>query len=241
MKAIVTQYKGATNYKGAKIVAKAHGVKALSIPYPHEVDGTEAHAMAAMAMANKYGWAGTYINGGLPNGDEVFVNTKGKHFEAGRMQNPRPRLGTAKPTRVSSATGKKPSKRLVSRRKRNKAKGYFPNPLNHLGEKTYQTYSAWRAACKKVNPAVVFQGDKDICEALPGVGHWDGDTGNLYGAAKNPAKRKKSASIYVQVEMGGVWRDVLQLVDTPSNRKAAAKDAKRSSAFYKTQARVILK
>lgn len=42
--------------------------------------------------------------------------------------NPRPRLGTKKPTRVSSATGRAPSKRLVRRRKTNTRKGYFPNP-----------------------------------------------------------------------------------------------------------------
>ena len=42
--------------------------------------------------------------------------------------NPRPRIGAAKPSRPSSATGKRPSKRLVSRRKANTRKGYFPNP-----------------------------------------------------------------------------------------------------------------
>lgn len=44
------------------------------------------------------------------------------------MKNPRPRIGAAKPTRASSATGMRPSKRLVSRRKANTRKGYFPNP-----------------------------------------------------------------------------------------------------------------
>lgn len=45
-----------------------------------------------------------------------------------RQKNPRPRLGTKKPTRASSATGRAPTKRLVKRRKTNTRKGYFPNP-----------------------------------------------------------------------------------------------------------------
>ena len=46
--------------------------------------------------------------------------------------NPRPRMGTAKAGRVSSATGKRPTKRLVSRRKSNTRKGYFPNPVDNF-------------------------------------------------------------------------------------------------------------
>lgn len=42
----------------------------------------------------------------------------------------RPRVGTAKPTRASTATKKKPTKRLVSRRVANTKKGFFPNPSN---------------------------------------------------------------------------------------------------------------
>lgn len=38
------------------------------------------------------------------------------------------RKGTAKPNRVSQITKKAPSKRLVTRRKRNTDPGYFPNP-----------------------------------------------------------------------------------------------------------------
>lgn len=53
----------------------------------------------------------------------VAVGTTNK-----RKSNPRPRIGAAKPQRVSSATGKRPTKRLVSRRKANTRKGYFPNP-----------------------------------------------------------------------------------------------------------------
>jgi hypothetical protein len=54
---------------------------------------------------------------------------------------------------------------------------------NHLGERTFETYEGWRKACKKVNPSVRFEGDRDICQALPGVGEWDGVSGCIYSSA----------------------------------------------------------
>ena len=46
-----------------------------------------------------------------------------------RSTNPAPRIGTARPRRVSQITKKPPTKRLVARRKVNTDEGYFPNPL----------------------------------------------------------------------------------------------------------------
>lgn len=51
---------------------------------------------------------------------------------------------------------------------------------NHMGENVYHSYSSWRSACKKANPSVQFEGDKEICNAKPGVGEWDGVTGVVY-------------------------------------------------------------
>ena len=56
---------------------------------------------------------------------------------------------------------------------------------NHLGEREYSTYAAWRRACLKVDPGARFDGDKDICGALhaagsSGIGEWYGDTGVIY-------------------------------------------------------------
>ena len=45
-----------------------------------------------------------------------------------RAKNPAPRIGTARPKRVSQITKKAPSKRLVARRRKNTDEGYFPNP-----------------------------------------------------------------------------------------------------------------
>jgi len=47
-----------------------------------------------------------------------------------RQANPAPRIGTARPRRVSQVTKKPPTKRLVARRKRNTDEGYFPNPID---------------------------------------------------------------------------------------------------------------
>lgn len=51
---------------------------------------------------------------------------------------------------------------------------------NHLGEKEYRTYKAWMEACKKENPNATFDGNKDICAAVPNVGEWDGEVGIIY-------------------------------------------------------------
>lgn len=82
MKAIVTKYYGATNTRGSRIVATAEGGKRpwrISIPYDHS--GNE-HAKAALALAKKMGWKGELIEGGLPNGDHVFVFSGGDHHQA---------------------------------------------------------------------------------------------------------------------------------------------------------------
>ena len=53
---------------------------------------------------------------------------------------------------------------------------------NHLGEKEYQTYSAWRAACKAAG-ADRFEGDKETASAFKGkigIGEWGGDKGSVY-------------------------------------------------------------
>ena len=62
---------------------------------------------------------------------------------------------------------------------------------NNLGEKEYRTYAGWKRACKEIAPNVRFEGDKDICNALPGIGEWDGEKGCLYNTEikKNPAPR----------------------------------------------------
>lgn len=51
---------------------------------------------------------------------------------------------------------------------------------NYNRERSFQTFEAWKRACKQINPSVVFEGDKDICQAKPGIGEWDGNEGIIY-------------------------------------------------------------
>lgn len=65
---------------------------------------------------------------------------------------------------------------------------------NHLGEREFQTYAAWKRACKQIKPDAKFTGDKDIdgCE----VGEWDGAKGVIYNT-----KNSKTVTEYVTIRM----------------------------------------
>lgn len=59
---------------------------------------------------------------------------------------------------------------------------------NHLGEKEYSSYESWKRACRQANASVTFEGDKDICQAKPGVGEWDGAVGVVYKQKASDAR-----------------------------------------------------
>lgn len=90
MKAILTRYLGPTNFKGSRICARAEGVKAVILPYSHELDSEGNHRAAAEALAAKYGWTGRLIGGGLPDeSGYAFVFAPGRtprtaYAEAGK-------------------------------------------------------------------------------------------------------------------------------------------------------------
>ena len=74
MKVIVTKFHGATNTRGARISATAEGRgNKVFINYPHELNSDEAHYAAALKLCKLRGWSTELINGGLPNGDNVWV------------------------------------------------------------------------------------------------------------------------------------------------------------------------
>jgi hypothetical protein len=50
------------------------------------------------------------------------------------------------------------------------------------GERTFQTYPAWKRAVKAIDPAAEFYGDKDIGGAK-GIGEWDGAEGVIFDKA----------------------------------------------------------
>lgn len=80
----------------------------------------------------------------------------------------------------------------TGKRKWKLASGRWVNEgKNHLGDTEYNTWSGWRAAAKKKNPEVWFEGDKDIAQAMVGpkpykhgetkaIGEWDGEKGSIY-------------------------------------------------------------
>jgi hypothetical protein len=87
-RAIVTKYIGPSNTKGSRIKATA-AAGSVTISYDDSLNSENAHAKAAEALANKFGWPGHWHMGGLPddrgycfvstdeNSEPVFV-TKGQ-------------------------------------------------------------------------------------------------------------------------------------------------------------------
>jgi hypothetical protein len=79
MKAIQTKYLGATNFKPARIVARAEGVASVTVSYDSEFDEGENHARAAKKLRDKMGWTGRMVGGGLADGNGyafAFANSR---------------------------------------------------------------------------------------------------------------------------------------------------------------------
>lgn len=58
---------------------------------------------------------------------------------------------------------------------------------NYNGERVFQTYEAWKRACRQIDPNVKFDGDIDICQAGK-IGEWDGDKGVIYNTKDSKTK-----------------------------------------------------
>lgn len=71
--AIVTKYFGPGNVKGSRIKATA-SAGGVTVPYDHSLNTDGNHAAAAQALATKYAWVGSWVGGGMPEGNgNVFV------------------------------------------------------------------------------------------------------------------------------------------------------------------------
>jgi hypothetical protein len=64
--AITTKYLGPTNFRGSRIKATA-AAGSITVHYDDSLNSEQAHAQAAEALARKFGWAGAYVQGGLPD------------------------------------------------------------------------------------------------------------------------------------------------------------------------------
>ena len=67
MQAIETEYRGPTNTRGSRIIARAQAVR-ISVPYDHALSIQENHDRAASELARQRGWAGVWVGGGSPSG-----------------------------------------------------------------------------------------------------------------------------------------------------------------------------
>ncbi len=72
MKAITTKYKGASNYRGSRIVAADSDGNRITIPYPYELSGEDVFKSAAVALCKKMSWSTDLLGGGVKDG-YVFV------------------------------------------------------------------------------------------------------------------------------------------------------------------------
>ena len=69
--AITTTYKGPTDHRGARIIARADA-GSITVPYDHALNAPENHTAAAEALAQKLKWDGVWCGGGVKAG-YVFV------------------------------------------------------------------------------------------------------------------------------------------------------------------------
>lgn len=74
-KAIVTKFHPANARRGSRVSATTEGGKRphrVSIPFDH--GASDPHVEAARALAEKLGWKGRWVGGGLPDGKgDAFV------------------------------------------------------------------------------------------------------------------------------------------------------------------------
>jgi hypothetical protein len=73
--AITTRFIAPTNHRGARIKARA-AAGSVIVSWDYALNADDNHRAAAKALAEKFGWGGTWFSGGLPDerGD-VFVLT----------------------------------------------------------------------------------------------------------------------------------------------------------------------
>lgn len=73
--AIVTKYLGPTNTRGGRIKAwaKSGGKLSVTIPYPHDLSLSQAHAAAAVALCDKLGWTYSELHQAHVDNGCVFV------------------------------------------------------------------------------------------------------------------------------------------------------------------------
>lgn len=85
MQAIETEYRGPTNTRGSRIIARAQAGR-ISVPYDHALDFDENHDAAARALVVKLGWLGSWVGAQVPNGRFVYVDRSCTGFTVRRSR-----------------------------------------------------------------------------------------------------------------------------------------------------------
>lgn len=79
--AIETRYFGPTNHRSTRVKATAQA-GSVTVIWDDALGVDENHAVAARKLANKFGWKGRFVAGGLPSGrGNVFVCDDGDGFK----------------------------------------------------------------------------------------------------------------------------------------------------------------
>ena len=58
---IYTTYKGPTNTKGSRIIAKSSNGFKVTVPYDYSLNSQDRHAKAANELIAKFGWEGEWV------------------------------------------------------------------------------------------------------------------------------------------------------------------------------------
>lgn len=109
---------------------------------------------------------------------------------------------------------------------------------NDMGETEYATYSGWKAAAKKADASVWFDGDKDIGQAMVGakpfkkgetksIGEWDGEKGCIFKSAVKESTIAESIGTDV-MDCLGDGGDPIDVINAYAKKKGiTAAEAKK--------------
>lgn len=70
--AIVTKFVGPTNFRGSRIVVSAQAGRMI-VAWDHALNTDQNRDRAAQAFADKWGWKGRLVGGGLPGSGNCYV------------------------------------------------------------------------------------------------------------------------------------------------------------------------
>ncbi len=70
---IVTKHLGPTNTRGGRVKATSSAGLSITVSWDHAETVVDNHVAAARALAEKHGWSGMWVMGGMEPGF-VFVN-----------------------------------------------------------------------------------------------------------------------------------------------------------------------